>query len=194
MFLIIISILPFYLIGCFPSGFIIAKFNNIDITKNGSGNVGATNIARTLGAKAGLLTLILDVLKGFLAVLIATIIGLITPLAALSVVAGHCFSIPGKLKGGKGVATALGVLVFLSPKLTLIALLIFIFIFILTKYVSLASMLATGITALSTLALGYDNGISMALIGIASIVIFRHKDNIEKLVMGTEAKFKAKKN
>ena len=143
--LYMLSLVPFYLLGCFPTGMILARFAGIDITKQGSGNVGATNVARVLGAKAGVITLVLDLLKGLLAVLLAQLLfseSQLVPHAGLAAVLGHCISLPPRLKGGKGVATSLGVLLALSPKLAAWPLALFLITFSLSKIVSLSSLVA----------------------------------------------------
>ena len=108
--LIALSLIPFYLLGAFPTGYLIARMNGVDVTAVGSGNVGATNVSRVVGKKAGIVTLLVDVFKGAFGVAVASGLStstLFVALCAVAVVAGHCFSVPPYLKGGKGVATAL---------------------------------------------------------------------------------------
>ncbi|NLF24541.1 MAG: glycerol-3-phosphate 1-O-acyltransferase PlsY [Deltaproteobacteria bacterium] len=191
----ILALIPFYLCGTIPTGHLVAKHHGVPIEGEGSGNVGATNVARVLGKKAGLLTLTGDILKGFLA---ASLAGLISDNAAfiaaasVAVVAGHCFSIPGKLKGGKGVATALGALLHLSPVSALLGLAVFAVVFSAFRYVSLASV-AAALTAPIYGILGQNiRTTNIAIILISLLVTFRHKDNLQRLSAGKEPKFKAR--
>ncbi|MCB0319054.1 MAG: glycerol-3-phosphate acyltransferase, partial [Bdellovibrionales bacterium] len=137
-----LALIPFYLIGAFPTGMMLAKSQGIDITKKGSGNVGATNIARVIGKKAGIITLLVDVSKGLIGSLIASLFAdsYFVPLAGVILVAGHCFSLPPKLKGGKGVATALGVMLFINYTAALTGIGTFIIAFSIWRIVSLASL------------------------------------------------------
>lgn len=190
--MLFLALIPFYLIGVFPSGYLVSKFYKTDITKEGSGNIGATNVARTLGKKAGAITLALDVFKALLAVYLAKLISNIDAFiffSGLAVVAGHCFSIPKFLKGGKGVASGLGVLIALVPKISLIVLIVFFLVLTFTKYVSLSSIIATGMAPLLSMSFNYDSKLSLSLSLIAFIILFRHKENIQRLVRGEEGKF-----
>jgi glycerol-3-phosphate acyltransferase PlsY len=176
-----------YIIGSFPTGKIIAHWYGIDIEKVGSGNVGATNLARVVGKRAGFVTLIVDVLKGAFVVLIARLFG-VEIVMSIAVVIGHCYSLPG-LKGGKGVATALGVISALSISLGCIALGIFAIVFSITKYVSASSVTAALLVPLISFFIypSEHYNLSLAIIGI--IVTLRHVENLERLVRGQEAKF-----
>ena len=183
------ALIPFYLIGTIPTGHLIAMREGVKIDEHGSGNVGATNVTRVLGKKKGALTLLGDVLKGFLAVAIASLLTSNTSLpalAAFTVVAGHCFSIPGKLKGGKVVATALGVILYISPLLALLALLIFATVLKLFKMVSLASVTAVLATPLAALFADVSNDFQLALAAIALLVVYRHKSNLIRITRGEE--------
>ncbi len=180
-----------YLIGAFPSGLLISKLMGVDIRRAGSGNVGATNIARILGKRAGVLTLLLDISKGLTAMLIAThflISAEEQALAAVIIVLGHTLSFPPILKGGKGVATALGVILIASPIHVLIALAVFAISFYLSKIVSLSSILAAATVGITSFNLN-DKGLGLALLAIATIVILRHTANIKRLLVGAESKF-----
>ena len=179
----------FYLLGAFPTGRLIARAHGVEISAHGSGNVGATNVGRIIGKKAGLLTLIGDVAKGCLAVTLAAIV-ISTPsapaIAAVLVVLGHCFSIPPLLKGGKGVATGLGAITALAPTASLVSLMIFILIYLRTKIVSLSALCAALVAPLAALLLQISDDRSYALMVIALIIITRHKDNIRRLIEGSE--------
>src|SRR5262245_36849666 len=127
-----LALIPFYLLGAFPTGQLVARFHRIDLTAAGSGNIGATNAARVLGKKAGVAVLGGDVLKGALACAIAGLVFANPAMqgwAGFAAVAGHCFSIPGKLKGGKGVATGLGTFLYLSFASALFAIAVFALFF-----------------------------------------------------------------
>lgn len=181
-----------YLIGTFPTGLLLAKIYNVDITSKGSGNIGATNLARTLGKKAGIITLLVDILKGFTVVYIAKQISLNIEfifLAAFFAVAGHCFSIPKLLKGGKGVATALGVLIGLNPYYALIGIVSFIAIFYFSRIVSLASVLAVVIVPVFSIFTNISLTSCLILSLISLLIIYRHKENISRLIKNEEKKF-----
>jgi len=202
--LIIYAIIT-YFITAIPFGYIVGKLLGIDIRKKGSGNIGATNVARTIGKKAGLLVLLLDMIKGFIPVYIAKTIfmeelfifspkdlGLIIIVAIL----GHCFSIFLKFNGGKGVATGLGILLALSPISTLILILFWLGVFLTTGYVSLASILTASISWLVYFFIEEKNFASVDYIYIvislfiaSMIIIYKHLSNIERLLNGTENRF-----
>lgn len=189
----IFALIPFYLLGSFPSGLLIARSKGIDISQHGSGNVGATNISRVLGKRSGALTLLLDVSKGSLAVLIAQLISndlnFIASCGAAAVL-GHCLSIPPLLKGGKGVATALGVFLVLTPRCAAFAVIIFAIMFTWLHWVSLASITAALVTPLFALLISLDSAITLALIVIGLVVTARHHQNIRRLIEGQEPRYK----
>lgn len=190
----LIALIPFYLIGTFPSGYLLAKLRGVDITKQGSGNVGATNVARSLGKKAGILTLVLDLTKGLLAIYLASLLadqGWFVAAAAVAVVCGHCFSIPPLLKGGKGVATGLGVLIALAPGAGVTSVVIFVLLFSATRFVSLSSIVATLSAPIYSLVTNQPEAKSLALMTIALVIVYRHRENIQRLIEGRESKFRA---
>jgi glycerol-3-phosphate acyltransferase PlsY len=190
----LIALIPFYLIGTFPSGYLLAKLRGVDITKQGSGNVGATNVARSLGKKAGILTLVLDLTKGLLAIYLASLLadqGWFVAAAAVAVVCGHCFSIPPLLKGGKGVATGLGVLIALAPGAGVTSVVIFVLLFSATRFVSLSSIVATLSAPIYSLVTNQPEAKSLALMTIALVIVYRHRENIQRLIEGRETKFRA---
>ena len=181
-----------YFAGSIPCGALIARAKNINIQKHGSGNIGATNVARILGKKAGLFTLVGDVFKGWLVVFLASLwFGktIIVALAGLAVFLGHLFSIFLNFKGGKGVATGLGVLSFIMPLPTLISAAIFILCLSVSGYISLSSILA----AITLPMLGIYFKMPLPFIYLAVILALftlqKHHDNILRLVEGTEPKF-----
>ena len=181
-----------YLCGSVPFGVLLAKTQNMDIREHGSGNIGATNVARTMGKKAGLITLAGDVLKGLLVVFIASQwfdSTMVTALAGLAVFLGHLYSIFLKFKGGKGVATGLGLLSFAMPLSTLFSAGVFAISLKISGYVSLSSILA----AISLPLLGIFFKMPLPYIYLATIVALftlqKHHDNIVRLTQGTEAIF-----
>ena len=183
-----------YFMGAIPSGVWLGKiFKNIDVRDYGSKNSGATNSYRVLGAKLGIAVLIIDVLKGFIPLYIASKFNLAyNDLVILGLVAilAHTFSCFISFKGGKGVATSLGVFLFLAPVITLILLAIFILVVYFTKYISLGSITAALLLPIFTFFTHRDSYLFALSVIIAIFVIYRHKTNISRLLSGTENKFK----
>ncbi len=181
-----------YLIGSIPFGVLLAQAQNIDIRTQGSGNIGATNVARVLGKKSGLLTLFGDLLKG-LVVVFGTGLQydkpIIIALAGLMVFLGHLYSIFLKFKGGKGVATSLGLFSYIMPWATLCAVVVFSACLWISGFVSISSMMAA--ISLPLFAIYFK--LPLPYIYLAVIVglltLQRHFDNILRLIEGTEAKF-----
>jgi glycerol-3-phosphate acyltransferase PlsY len=193
--LIFLGLLPFYLLGAFPTGIIIAKSYSVDITLQGSGNVGATNVARVIGKKAGILTLLGDVLKGVVGIVVASWIAEASwfpAVAGIALVLGHCFSVPPFLKGGKGVATALGVVLALYPLCAAVAVVSFAVVFAMWKIVSLASISAALVVPISGFLLNVEEPTTVAFATIAMVVVARHEENIRRLIEGRESKFASK--
>jgi glycerol-3-phosphate acyltransferase PlsY len=187
-----------YLIGSIPTGYIWGKaLKGIDIREHGSGNVGATNVFRTLGKVPGILCLILDACKGLIPVLAAKSLGLpywAFILTGILAIIGHIWTIFLGFRGGKGVATALGVFAALDPIAISIALAVFIILVAVTRYVSVGSIFGslTFLTAvLIQWFLGRD-GVGLFLVIMTAIVvfliIFKHRTNIKRLLNGTEGK------
>lgn len=191
-----IVLLPLaYLLGSIPTGLLLAKaFGGVDIRTTGSGNIGATNVYRTMGRKVGVMTLVGDCLKGLVPVLAAKWLGLSAPwIAAVGTAAfiGHVYTVFLGFKGGKGVATALGVFLGTSPLSVLTALAVFALVLWKWRYVSLASVTAAAMMPLIVAALdGKPVIIAMTLV-IAALVVYKHRENIQRLLAGTENKFKA---
>ena len=183
-----------YFFGAIPSGVWLGKiFKNIDVRDYGSKNSGATNSYRVLGAKLGIAVLIIDVLKGYIPLYIASKFNLkYNDLVILGLVAilAHTFSCFISFKGGKGVATSLGVFLFLAPVITLILLVIFILVVYFTKYISLGSITAAFLLPIFTFFTHRDTYLFALSVIIAIFVIYRHKTNISRLLSGTENKFK----
>ena len=183
-----------YLLGSIPTGLLFGKLAGIDVRKEGSGNIGATNLYRTAGRKVGILTLIGDCLKGMIPVLLARYYELpieYVALVGLAAFCGHVFSLFLKFKGGKGVATALGVFLALSPLAVCMALVVFILLMLKWRYVSLGSIAAAGVMPLSIVLMGNDRSLILVTMIIAVIVIAKHHENIRRLLAGTENRFKA---
>ncbi len=181
-----------YLIGSIPFGVVLARAQRIDIREQGSGNIGATNVARVLGKKAGLLTLLGDVLKGLLVVFGASLLyekPLVIALAGLMVFLGHLYSIFLKFKGGKGVATSLGLFSYIMPWATLCAVGVFSSCLWISGYVSIGSIMAA--ISLPLFAIYFK--LPLPYIYLAAIVglftLQKHYDNILRLIEGTETKF-----
>ncbi|AND38349.1 MULTISPECIES: glycerol-3-phosphate 1-O-acyltransferase PlsY [Cytobacillus] len=186
----ILTLFLSYLIGSFSFALVIGKlFYKTDIRGYGSGNLGATNVYRVLGKKAGLIVAIADLLKGTFACLLPQILNsAVNPIiCGLLAILGHVFPIFAGFKGGKAVATATGVLLFLTPFGTLTGFVVFLLTLILSKYVSLSSMLA-GI-AIFIYSLIFEDKVIIALsLFISVLVIILHRQNIKRLITGTENK------
>ena len=183
-----------YLLGSVPTGLLLARAMGVNIRETGSGNIGATNVYRTMGRKIGILTLIGDALKGVIPVLVAKWLGLPDAwVAAIGLAAflGHVYTVFLGFKGGKGVATALGVFLATSPLSVLIALVIFALILYKWRYVSLASITAAAFIPLIISLIDGKRDLILMSVAIAGIVIFRHRENISRLRAGTENRFKA---
>jgi len=180
-----------YLLGSTPCGVLIARANNIDIQAHGSGNIGATNVARTLGKKQGILTLIGDCAKGGIAVLAAERL-LDNPteiaIAGICAVTGHLFSIFLKFKGGKGVATGLGVFSVLMPLAALASMAVFALAVTVSRYVSLGSILGALSLPLFGLLFEMPSPYIYASLAVGLAIAMKHHENIRRLWDGTEAK------
>lgn len=200
---ILLALIAAYLTGSVPVGYIIGKvFYHKDIRTGGSGNIGATNALRMFGTKVGVLILLLDMLKGFAVVTAAKAlfgVGSVLPvLCALAVILGHIFTIFLKFKGGKGVATAGGAFLALTPLALVITLIAFIFITALSRYVSLGSILgALGFGIMVWFQQFGSARPNYLLAGFCTLVVlmivYTHRANIGRLVRGTENKIKFSK-
>ena len=188
-----------YLLGSIPFGLILAKiFGGKDVRKSGSGNIGATNVARVAGPAAGILTLLLDAAKGAVAVWLGARFSeqsaAALMLAGVVALVGHCFPVWLKFKGGKGVATALGVFVMLAPMAALGGAAVFFVVVLLWRYVSLGSISAAAAMPLLVYFL-WAPGHAPPLVVVfgtlfaAGLVIVKHDANLQRLVDGTEPKF-----
>ena len=180
-----------YLVGAIPVGYLVGRaFGVVDIRQHGSGNIGATNVLRTLGRLPAILTLVGDVAKGAAAVALAAAWSggdrRVVAASAVAVIAGNCWSVFLRFRGGKGVATGLGAFLWLVPWAVLPAALVWVGIAATFRYVSLASVMAAACLPLGALALGYAGSSTIACLVAASIVVVRHRDNIARLTAGTE--------
>ena len=194
---LILSSVAAYLCGSIPTGALIAKRQGVAIQEAGSGNVGATNVARTAGKKAGLLTLIGDVGKGLFPVLIIRWLGLseiVQASAAVMATLGHLFPVFLRFAGGKGVATGLGVFLGLAPTAILTALLGFALVFAVFRIVSLASLVAAALTPGLIFLFAYPRPVLLAGILVAGLIIVRHHENIGRLLKGEEKKLRSGKS
>ena len=189
-----------YLFGSIPFGYLLVRiFTGQDVRSSGSGNIGATNVARKSPA-LGVATLVLDAAKGLAAVLVARVLfggphqQLIMTTAALFAVVGHVFPVWLKFRGGKGVATSLGAFILLTPKSILCLMVLFLIIAVALRYVSLASVAVAAAFPLLAWALHeYADSRQLIFITLVSaLVIWKHRQNIGRLAAGTESKFGAK--
>jgi glycerol-3-phosphate acyltransferase PlsY len=208
MLALLITSLASYLIGSIPAGYIAGRIAGIDIRTAGSGNIGATNVMRTLGKCYGYPVFAVDFFKGLAAVVVSVSmwkrtqpvsipVELFGIVAAVCSVLGHSFPVWLRFKGGKGVATSAGALFGLMPFVALIAVAVWLITFQLTRYVSVASMiaaLAVPIAILCIMFLGQRGETALLYFSIclAAVVIFRHRSNLSRLVRGTEPRFKRK--
>ena len=181
-----------YIIGSIPSGLILGRlFLHTDLRAHGSRNIGATNAWRTLGKGAGIAVFIADCIKGQAGVLLGlSLPG--TPIAAviggLFAIIGHSFSLFLRFHGGKGVATALGVLTILMGNVTFLVFAIWLIIVYKTRYVSLGSVTAAVLTPILAAAFGYPMEYILFAMLASALVILRHRENINRLIRGTENK------
>jgi glycerol-3-phosphate acyltransferase PlsY len=194
--LFIFVALAVYMIAAIPTGIVLTRLmGGEDVRQHGSGNIGATNVYRVAGKLAGVLTLVGDTLKGLLPLLACKSWLAPTPtqlgVASAIAIIGHCYPVYLKFKGGKGIATALGIFLVLSPLTVLGALVVFGLAVATTRYISLGSVLAALSAPLLILMLGYPQPIFLSTLFIAILVVWRHRSNINRLMNGTESRFKA---
>ena len=189
----IIYIIVAYFLGNIMGGKLLEKIYKEEFTNKGSGNVGARNAGRVLGARSFIFVLVVDFFKGFLVVIMLKILNAsdwVIYSAIILVILGHIKPVIFRFKGGKGVATSLGVFLFLIPVITLILLVIFILVAYFTRYISLASITAAFLLPIFTFFTHRDSYLFALSVIIAIFVIYRHKTNISRLLSGTENKFK----
>jgi len=185
-----------YIVGSLPFGLWLARSRGVDITKVGSGNIGATNVSRALGIKAALVVFALDILKGFLPAYLARtwydshLLGVSIGLVA---VLGHSFSPFLRFKGGKGISTGLGAMLGGDPIRATVALVAFLIVMVPTRYVSLSSIVAGFAVATSAMVMNVEPGLQILYLALALFIVYRHRSNIERLRGGTEPKFGKRK-
>lgn len=194
-----------YLVGSFPTGYVVGRFRGVDIRKVGSGNVGATNVTRVLGKQFGYPVFVVDFLKGLVPVLLARTIAhryqldpiasdLCIAVAGVFAVIGHSYPVWLGFKGGKGVATSLGLIFGISWIAALIMCAVWIITFKITRYVSVASIAAAIALPVAMIALLLLQDLRSAVLVyfswlLATIVVFRHRSNMSRLLNGTEPRF-----
>lgn len=193
-----------YLLGSIPTGYLAGRLRGIDIRQVGSGNIGATNVFRALGKPAGIIVLVIDGLKGYAACAWVAELMLhwfparagegeaLRITAGLAAILGHNFTCWLKFRGGKGIATSAGVLAALVPGALLIVLSIWAIVFALTRYVSLASMLAALALPVATWITRRDTSLTIVTAAMAALAIYKHRSNIQRLIHGTENRFRSK--
>jgi glycerol-3-phosphate acyltransferase PlsY len=195
-----LAIVAGYLLGSIPTGYLVAKARGVDIRSVGSGNIGATNVFRILGTPAGVFVLLVDAAKGWGAVLIGQ--RLLWPWFASSdpalgaewfavaggvaAVLGHNYTLWLRFKGGKGIATSAGVLAGLVPMALLIALVVWVIVFLLSRYVSLASISGAFVLPFAVWYSGYGAAMIIITAVLGALAIYKHRSNIERLMKGTE--------
>lgn len=181
-----------YLLGSIPTGFVVGSLSGIDIRRAGSGNVGATNVARVVGKAQGLLTLLGDVAKGFIPAYLAYRLGLtqaMTAVVAFAAFFGHLYPVFLKFRGGKGVATALGAFLALAPMATVVLIVIFSCVAAAGRIVSLASLVAALCAPLAFWFFAYPPALVWLSLLIGLWITARHWENVRRLLAGTEPRF-----
>ena len=190
-----------YLFGSFPTGYLLGKHNDIDIREHGSGNIGTTNTIRVLGLRAGAVVFLGDVIKCVLAILISVQIckgwgmsvKIIELLTAFFVIIGHDYPVLLDFKGGKGIAATAGFLLVYDWRIMLVCLIVFLIILVFTRYVSLGSLVISLLLPVGTAILYHNEegfGWMLAITSaICLLAYWRHRENIKRLLKGTENKF-----
>jgi len=203
MTLLVIPIAAYFL-GSIPFGLLLTKaFGRGDVRKVGSGNIGATNVARAAGLLAGVFTLVLDVAKGAAAVFLAEKLSHDSAawmmIAAFAALVGHCFPVWLKFRGGKGVATAAGVFLVLSPLACLAAVILFLLVVVFWRYISLGSVSTAAAMPLLIYFLWAPHhapptSVTFGAVATALLIVYKHRGNLQRLVEGVEPKFSFSKN
>jgi acyl phosphate:glycerol-3-phosphate acyltransferase len=185
-------VLAAYLLGSIPSGLVMARLiSGSDVREHGSGNIGMVNVFRAAGPVAGVVTFVLDVLKGFAPVFVAIQFGLPTwevLLVAVSTIAGHNWSILLGGKGGKGVATSLGTIGAMAPAVALIGIVLWVGVVLVTRYASVASLLMLGTLPALLMLFDYNAAVVLYSVGLLALAIYQHRVNLVRLWTGSELK------
>lgn len=190
MIRIIILLFVSFIIGSIPFGIIIAKAKGVDLKKVGSGNIGATNVLRSLGKWPAILTLLGDILKGTLVIAIGRYLevgAFYEGLIGISAILGHNFSLFLSFTGGKGVATSIGVLIFYIPQVAIVTILLWLFVVFISRYSSLGALVSFGLLPINILIFDDKKKLIIGIM-IAILIFIRHRDNIQRLLKGTERK------
>lgn len=183
--MVALLVLAGFALGSVPFGVLIAKRRGVDIREKGSGNIGATNVARVIGIGPGLLVLVLDALKGVAAVMLAQrFCGFdwVEALAGFAAILGHCFSPLLAGKGGKGVATALGVFAVLSPALALVGIAVFLVVAGRTRIPALGSLSGIGSATLYAFATGAPLSIELVALATTLLLVYTHRGNLARML------------
>lgn len=185
-------LLAAYLLGSVPYGYIVGRIRGLDVRQHGSGNIGASNVMRLLGVPAGILVLLLDASKGYLGVAMMRMAGFDMPelllLAGLCAVVGHTWSVFLRFRGGRGVASSLGVVIALAPTVAGIAFLSWVIVLVLTRYISLASVIAGAVLPIAMILLKQPGVYILGGFVIFILDVYRHVPNFRRLMAGTEPK------
>lgn len=195
--LTVLSIVVGYFLGTIPTGFLVAKLRGVDIQKVGSGNIGATNVLRALGTLPAIIVMVLDPVKGAVAALIPTLIGAdawTIVLSGLAAVLGNNFNVLLRLRGGKGIATSIGVYLVIDPFTALLCIVLGVATILVSRMVSLGSLI--GMFSLPLFVLAGGNFIVPHLflaLALTALAVFRHRENIGRLLAGTERRLGDKK-
>jgi len=189
-------LLLIYLVAAIPTGVVLTRLMGLDdVRSKGSGNIGATNVYRVAGKLPGILTLVGDIFKGFLPLLALKLWLHPTPgqlgLAGVLAIVGHCYPVYLRFKGGKGVATALGIFLVLDPVAVFGGCAAFLLAVGLTRYISLGSVVAATSVPLLVLLLGRPLPLILSACAVGALIVWRHRDNLRRLLTGTEGRFGA---
>lgn len=180
-----------FVLGSVPFGVVLARMKGVDLKRVGSGNIGATNVLRTMGKGPAVITLIGDIMKGVVPVIAGIYVFhdlAVEGVLGLTAVLGHNFSLFLRFKGGKGVATSIGVLLAYSPKVALVTVVLLLGVIVITRYSSLGALLSFSVLPLTMYLLDYTREKMIVSLIMSALLILRHADNIKRLLLGTESK------
>jgi len=182
-------IIAAFLFGSIPFGVLLARQKGVNLRETGSGNIGATNVLRSVGKGTAALTLLGDALKGTVAVALGKVMGadmVLQGALAVAAVAGHDFSVFLRFKGGKGVATSIGVILIYAPNAGMLTILLWLVTVLISRYSSLGALISFGILPLGAHLLGYGPEVVGVSIVLAALLYYKHAANIKRLLKGTE--------